>query len=168
MVFRKKRKSRLTGVNFSFPLFGGGATWENVSDEREAGARSERSAAFTALWTLVQDAHLGLRDDFDRVDELSGVHRQVNVLLIQQAPALDPADVALAQEFLSALGEFIRLLRPATGEDAARVRRQVHETMDPVFSHEELMELADAYARVKSLNESLKLRYRSIVFGEDS
>jgi hypothetical protein len=85
---QEKGKSRLTGVNFSFPFFGAGATWENTSDEREARARSERSAAFTALWALVQDAHIGLRNDFDRVDELSEVHRQVNVLLIQQAPAL--------------------------------------------------------------------------------
>ena len=37
-----------------------------------------------------------LRNDFDRVDELSEVHRQLNVLLIQQAPALAAADVAMA------------------------------------------------------------------------
>ena len=168
MVFRKRGKSRLTGVNFSFPFFGAGATWENTSDEREARTRSERSAAFTALWTLVQDAHIGLRNDFDRVDELSEVHRQVNVLLIQQAPALDATDVTLAQEFLSALGEFIRLLRPAAGEDADHVRQEVSMTMDPVFPAEGLAKLADAYARMKALNESLKERYRSIVFGEDA
>jgi hypothetical protein len=168
VVFWKKRKRRLTGVNFSTPLIGGGASWEGTSDEREVRARSERADAFTALWTLVQEAHIGLRNDFDRVDELSEVHRQLNVLLIQQAPALEAADVAMAQDFLSALGKFISLLRPATGEEAARVRGEIYATMNPVFHGEELEELADTYARVEALNESLKQRYRSIVFAEDS
>lgn len=116
----------------------------------------------------MQDAHIGLRNDFDRVDELSDVHRQLNVLLIQQAPALEAADVVLAQDFLSALGKFIILLRPATGEEAARVRGEIYDTMGPAFQGEELAELAGSYAQVEALNESLKQRYRSIVFGEDS
>jgi hypothetical protein len=168
VVSRKKRDRRLTGMNFSLPFFGGGATWENTSDEREVRARSARADAFTALWTLVQDAHIGLRNDFDRVDELSEVHRQLNVLLIQQAPALAAADVAMARDFLSALGNFISLLRPATGEDAARVRSEIETTMAPVFPADELKELADAYRSVEALNESLKLRYRFVVFGENS
>ena len=168
MIFRKRKRRRLTGLNFSLPLFGAGATWEDDSDERETRARNERSAAYTAVWKLVQDAHIGLRNDFDRVVELSEVHRQLNVLLIQQSPALGAADVALAQEFLSALGEFVVLLRAATGEVAARVRGEMHATMDPVFAPGELTELADAYAQVETLNDSLKQRYRSLVFGEES
>ena len=167
MKFRKGTKSRLTGMSFSFPFFGGGATWENTSDEREVRARSERADAFTALWTVVQDAHIGLRNDFDRVDELSDVHRQVNVLLIQKAPSLDQTDVAMAQSFLDALGTFIGMLRPASGEEADRVREEVTLTMAPVFPHGKLAELAGAYSHVEALNESLKLRYRSIVFGEN-
>src|ERR1700722_12163634 len=142
VVFWKKRKRRLTSVSFSTPLIGGGASWESTSDEREARARTERADAFTALWTLVQDAHIGLRNDFNRADELSEVHRQLNVLLIQQAPALDAADVAMARDFLSALGKFISLLRPATGAEAARVRSEIEATMDPAFPAEELEELA--------------------------
>ena len=110
----------------------------------------------------------GLNNDFDRVDELSEVHRQLNVLLIQQAPALEVTDVAMAQEFLSALGKFMVLLRPAEGEDAARVRSEIAITMAPVFPAEGLQELAAAYAQVKALNESLAQRYRFIVFGEKS
>jgi hypothetical protein len=40
--------------------------------------------------------------------------------------------------------------------------------MAPVFPADELKELADAYRGVEALNESLKLRYRSVVFGENS
>ena len=74
----------------------------------------------------------------------------------------------MARDFLSALGNFISLLRPATGEDAARVRSEIETTMAPVFPADELKELADAYRSVEALNESLKLRYRSVVFGENS
>lgn len=168
VIFQKKRKRRVTGVNFSLPFFGAGATWEDATDEREVRARAERSDAFTAVWKLVQDAHIGLRNDFDQVDELSEVHRQLNVLLIQQGPALEATDVAMAREFLSALGRFIVLLRPATGEDAARVRGEVALTMDPLFTADDLQELMAAYAQVKALNNSLTQRYRFIVFGEKS
>jgi hypothetical protein len=157
----------MTGMNFSLPFFGAGATWEGTADEREVRAKSERADAFTTVWKLVQDAHIGLRNDFDRVDELSEVHRQLNVLLIQQAPALEATDVAMAQEFLSALGTFMLLLRPAEGQDAARVREEVALTLAPVFPAEDLQELAAAYAQVKALNESLAQRYRFIVFGEE-
>ena len=167
MKFRRKSKSRLTGINFSIPLFGGGATWENEADEREVRARSEGADAFAELWQVAQGAHIGIRNDFDKVDELADVHRQFNILLIQKAPALEPADVELAKDFVNALGEFIRLLRPMTGEAAIRMRREVDLT-GPVYIPRDLTDLEACYSRVTNLNESLKSRYRSVVFGENT
>jgi hypothetical protein len=167
MKFWKKSKARLTGISLSTPLFGGGATWENASDEREARARSERADAFAELWRIAQDAHIGIRNDFDRVDELADVHRQLNILLIRNAPALEPADVDLAKDFISALEEFIQMLRPMSGEAAARMRAEVHLT-GPTYVPPDLENLAECYSRVTALNESLQSRYRSVVFGEDS
>src|SRR5580693_5796227 len=118
--FKNRAKLSVTGV--SFPVIGGGVTWDNASDEREVRARKERADAFTELWTIAQNANIGVRNDFDRVDELLDVHRQLNALLIQKAPALEPADVDLARSFLTALENFIRLLRPLPGRAAMRVR----------------------------------------------
>ena len=165
MRFWRKSKSRLTGVNVGIPPFSIGATWDKEADEREVRARGERADAFAELWGIAQDAHIGMRNDFDRVDELADVHRQLNTLLIRKAPALEPADVGLARDFISALGEFIWRLRPLTGEAAAAMRREVATTGD-VHIPRDLVELEECYQRVVTLNRSLAQRYRSVVFGE--
>lgn len=164
MKFWRRPKIRLTSLNL--PVVGGGVTWEDTSDERKVRARTERAAAFTELWTIAQGAHIGVRNNFDNVDTLAEVHRQLNVLLIQKAPALDPGDVALAQKFLDALEAFIRLLQPETGEAAENVREAMEATEAPYFPAE-LEELSAAYDLVSQHNESLKRRYRTVVFGED-
>jgi hypothetical protein len=165
MRFWRKSKSRLTGINVGIPPFSVGASWDKDADEREVRARGERADAFAELWGIAQDAHIGLRNDFDRVDELTDVHRQLNILLIRKAPALEPADVELAKDFLSALGEFIRRLRPLPGAAAAGMRYEM-ATTGPVHIPRDLTELEECYQRVISLNESLAQRYRSVVFGE--
>jgi hypothetical protein len=165
MKFRRKPKFSVTGV--SFPVIGGGVTWANNADERQARARSERADAFAELWNIAQSAHIGVRNDFDNVDGLADVHRQLNVLLIQKAPALDPEDVDLAQNFLSAL-EFIRLLRPLQGASADHVREEMAATRDPLLVPGELDVLEEAYSRMSVYNESLGQRYREVVFGEDT
>jgi len=62
-------------------------------------------------------------------DDLSEVHRRLNILLIERAPALEESDVALARGFLTALGEFIRLLRPLPGASADRLREEIAITI---------------------------------------
>jgi hypothetical protein len=161
----RKSKSRLTGINVGVPPFSIGASWDKETDEREVRARSERADAFAELWGIAQDAHIGMRNDFDRVDELTDVHRQLNILLIRKAPALEPADVDLAKDFISALGEFIRRLRPLSGSEAARMREEMATTA-PVHVPRDLADLELCYQRVVALNESLMRRYRSTVFGE--
>jgi hypothetical protein len=165
--FWRKSKSRLTSFTVGVPPFSIGASWDKDPDERVAKARSERADAFTELWAIAQDAHIGIRNDFDRVDELDDVHRQLNILLIRKAPALEPADVDLAKDFISALGEFIRLLRPLAGEAATRMRHEVHLT-GPVAVPGDLAGLEACYLRVIALNQSLEARYRSVVFGESA
>jgi hypothetical protein len=76
-------------------------------------------------------------------------------------------DVELTKEFVNALGEFIRLLRPMTGEAAIRMRWEVTLT-GPVYVPRDLANLEACYSRVTALNESLKSRYRSVVFGENA
>lgn len=164
MRFRRKAKFTVTGVNF--PVIGGGVTWTGNTDEREVRARTERADAFAELWNIAQSAHIGVRNNFDNVSELADVHRQLNVLLIQKAPALDPADVDLAQNFLKALDEFIHILRPLSGASADRVREEVALTMDPVLLPGDLKILHEAYSRMSGYNESLRQRYREVVFGE--
>jgi hypothetical protein len=167
MRFWRKSKSRLTGINVGIPPFSVGASWDKDADEREVRARSERADAFAELWGIAQDAHIGLRNDFDRVDELADVHQQLNILLIRKAPALEPPDVELAREFISALGEFVRRLRPLPGQAAARMRDEM-ATTGPVHVPSDLTELEDCYQRVITLNDSLARRYRSVVFGESA
>jgi hypothetical protein len=167
MRFWRKSKPRLTEINVGIPPFSIGASWDKETDEREVKARSERADAFAELWGIVQDAHIGIRNDFDRVDELAEVHRQLNILLIRKDPALEPTDIDLAKDFISALGEFIQLLRPLSGEAAARMRQEVHLT-GPVGVPGDLADLEECYLRVIALNESLKRRYRSVVFGEST
>ena len=167
MRFWRKSKSRLTGINVGIPPFSVGASWDKDADEREVRARGERADAFAELWGIAQDAHLGLRNDFDRADELADVHRQLNALLIRKAPALEPADVELAKDFISALGEFTGRLRPMTGEAADRMRDEM-VTTGPVRIPRELGELEECYRRVITLNDSLARRYRSVVFGESA
>jgi hypothetical protein len=167
MRFWRSSKSRLTGINVGVPPFSIGATWDKETDEREARARSERADAFAELWGIVQDAHIGIRNDFDRVEELTEVRRQLNILLIRKAPALEQADVDLAKDFIRALGEFIQLLRPLSGEAAIRMRQEVHMT-GPVGVPGDLADLENCYLSVIALNESLKRRYRSVVFGENA
>jgi len=164
MRFRRKAKFNVTGV--SFPVIGGGVTWDNTTDEREVRARKERADAFTELWTIVQTAHIGIRNDFDRVDEFVDVQRQLNVLLIQKAPVLEPADVDLARDFLRALEEFIRLLRPQSGQAAARVRAEIELTEDNPYFPADFDDLAAAYSEVSRYNGLLTVRYREVVFGE--
>jgi hypothetical protein len=107
-----------------------------------------------------------VRNNFDNVDGLADVYRQLNVLLIQKAPALDPADVDLAQNFLKALDEFIRLLRPLSGASADQVREEMAATKEPLLVPGDLELLQEAYSRMSAYNESLRQRYREVVFGE--
>ena len=157
-------KLSVTGV--SLPVIGGGVTWEEKQDERAARARAERADAFSALWRLAQQAHIGVRDNLDNADRLADVHRQMNALLIERGPALDPADVMLAQGFLSAIDDFVALLRRLPGEDGAHVRADFASTMDqpPMLSSFELLDTASD--RMRTYNERLKRRYREIVYGE--
>ena len=164
MRFKRKPKFSVTGVNF--PVIGGGVSWASNADEREARARSERADAYAELWNITQSAHIGVRNNFDNVEGLADVQRQLNVLLIQKAPALDPADIDLAQNFLEALDEFIRLLRPLSGASADYVREEMEATRDPLLAPDDLEVLQEAYSRMSALNESLKQRYREVVFGE--
>lgn len=98
---------------------------------------------------------------------MAEVHRQLNTLLIRKAPALEPADVELARGFIDALGEFISVLRPMSGEAADRMRGELALTAaDLDFRPAELKALEDAYKRIITLNESLLIRYRAVVFGE--
>jgi len=166
MWFKRKAKFSVTGV--SFPVIGGGVTWAGTDDEREVRARTERADAFAELWKMAQSAHIGVRDNFDNVEGLARVHRQMNVLLIQKAPALAPADVELAQNFLKALEEFIRLLQPLPGRAAERLREEIGLTQDNPYFPADLENLAAAYSRVSYYNESLKRRYGEVVFGEDA
>jgi hypothetical protein len=69
MRFRRKPRLTVTGVNF--PVIGGGISWSEDTDERASRAQSERSAAFAELWKIAQDAHIGMRNNFDKADELS-------------------------------------------------------------------------------------------------
>jgi hypothetical protein len=74
--FRKRTRFSVTGV--SFPVIGGGVTFDRITDERGARATKERADAFTELWTIAQNANIGVRNDFDRVDDFLDVHRQLN------------------------------------------------------------------------------------------
>ena len=164
MKFWRKPKSRLTSV--TLPVIGGGVSWTEKADEREVRARKERADAFAELWKIAQSAHIGIRNNFDNVDGLTNVFTQMRTLLIQQAPAMEQADVDLAEGFLRELGKFVTLLSEQPGEDANRVREEIAETLAPVFLESEMDELEAAYERVSRLNESLKQRYREVVFGE--
>ena len=166
MRFRRKVKFSVTGV--SLPVIGGGVTWAEKVDEREVRARTERADAFTEVWKIAQSAHIGVRNNFDNVDELTDVHRQLNVLLIKKAPALNRADVDLAQNFLKALDEFIRILRPLSGSSADRVREEMAFTMEPLLSSDEMQVLHEVYTRMSRYNEMLAQRYREVVFGESA
>ncbi len=166
MRLTRKAKFRITGV--SFPVIGGGVTWGGSVDERAVRARTERADAFTELWRVAQEAHIGVRTNFDNVDGLAAVHRQLNILLIRKGPMLDRADVELAQNFLSALGEFVRLLRPMTGLSADNVREQLDVTLADVFVPRDLDVLDEALSRMSNYNESFTRRYRELVFGETS
>lgn len=73
MRLRRKTKFRITGV--SFPVIGGGVMWGDSVDERAVRARTERADAFAELWKVAQEAHLGVRNNFDHVDGLAAVHR---------------------------------------------------------------------------------------------
>ena len=163
MRLLRKLRFKITGVNF--PVIGGGVTWSDNADERTARARSERADAFAELWKIAQEAHIGVRSSFDNADGLADVHRQLNVLLIEKAPALDHADVELAQAFLAALAEFTRLLRPLSGPAADKMREQFTATGD-VLASGDLETLHDAFSRMENYNDSLTRRYREVVFGE--
>lgn len=166
MRFRRKSKFSVTGV--SFPVVGGGVTWSEKADERSSRAVSERSEAFTELWKIAQDAHIGVRNNFDKADELSDVHRRLNVLLIQKAPALEESDVELARNFITALGDFVLLLRPLPGASADRLREEIASTAAPLLMDDDFDVLDESYSRMSYYNESLTRRYREVVFGENT
>jgi hypothetical protein len=162
--FRRKPKFSVTGV--SFPVIGGGVTWSDKTDERASRAVSERSDAFTELWRIAQDAHIGVRNNFDKADELSDVHRRLNILLIEKAPALEETDVELARNFLDALAEFIHLLRPLPGASADRLREDIALTLDRPPMGGGFEDLQESYSRISRYNEALTKRYREVVYGE--
>jgi hypothetical protein len=164
MRFRRRPKFAVTGVNF--PVIGGGVTWSEKTDQRAIRAVSERSAAFTELWQIAQDAHIGMRNNFEKADELSEVHRRLNVLLIEKAPALEEPDVELARDFLTALSEFIRLLRPLPGKSADRLRDEIAHTVRRPSMAVDFEALQESYSRMSGCNEALTRRYREVVFGE--
>jgi hypothetical protein len=164
MRFRRRPKFAVTGVNF--PVIGGGVTWSEKTDQRAIRAVSERSAAFTELWQIAQDAHIGMRNNFEKADELSEVHRRLNVLLIEKAPALEEPDVELARDFLTALSEFIRLLRPLPGKSADRLRDEIATTAARPRMGPDFEALQQSYSRMSGYNELLTTRYREVVFGE--
>ena len=164
MRFRRKPRLTVTGVNF--PVIGGGISWSEDTDERASRALSERSAAFAELWKIAQDAHIGMRNNFDNADELSVVYRRLNVLVIEKAPALEDSDVELARDFVTALGEFIRLVRRLPGTSADRLRDEIASTarLRPMLGDFEVLE--ESYSRMSALNEQLAKRYREVVFEE--
>jgi hypothetical protein len=163
---RRKIKFRITGV--SIPVIGGGVTWSDSADERAVRARTERADAFTELWRVAQEAQIGVRNNLDNVDGLTAVHRQLNILLIRKGPMLDRADVELAQDFLSALGEFVRLLRPLPGSSADEVREQFYSTVSQLWAPRDLDVLDEALSRMSRYNELFTHRYHELVFGETS
>jgi hypothetical protein len=164
MRFRRRPKFTVTGVNF--PVIGGGVTWSEKTDERASRALSERSAAFAELWKIAQEAHIGMRNNFEKADELSDVYRRLNILLIEKAPALEESDVELARNFITALGEFIRLLRPLPGASADRLRDEIASTAarPPMVGDFEVLQ--ESYSCMSAFNELLSRRYREVVFGE--
>jgi hypothetical protein len=164
MRFKRRPKLNVTGV--SFPVIGGGVTWSEKADERASRAVSERSGAFIELWRIAQDAHIGMRNNFDKADELSDVHRRLNTLLIEKAPALEDADVELARNFLGALAEFIHLLRPLPGASADRLREDIALTLDRPPMGGDFEKLQESYSRMSRYNEELTRRYREVVYGE--
>jgi hypothetical protein len=164
MRFRRRPKLTVTGVNF--PVIGGGVTWSEKTDERASRAVSERSAAFTELWKIAQDAHIGMRNNFDKADELSDVYRRLNILLIEKAPALEESDVQLARDFLTALGEFIRLLRPLPGKSADCLRDEIASTVPLRAMTGKFEVLQESYSRTSGCSDLLTKRYREVVFGE--
>jgi hypothetical protein len=99
MRFRRKPKFSVTGV--SFPVIGGGVTRSDKTDERASRAVSERSDAFAELWRIAQDAHIGVRNNFDMADELSDVHRRLNILLIEKALRWKGQTLSLHGTFLT-------------------------------------------------------------------
>lgn len=164
MKLRRKIRFRITGI--SFPVIGGGVTWGDSVDERAVRARTERADAFAELWQVAQEAHIGVRNNFDNADQLAAVHRQLNILLIRKGPMLDRADVELAQNFLSALSEFVSLLRPLRGSSADKVREQLASTLADMWVPRDLDVLDEALSRMSRYNESFTRRYRELVFGE--
>lgn len=166
MRFRRKPKFSVTGV--SFPVIGGGVTWSEKGDERTSRAVSERSEAFAELWRTAQEAHIGVRNNFDKADELSDVYRRLNILLIEKAPALEESDVELARNFLIALSDFVRLLRPMPGAPADHLREEIANTAPRPPMAGEFEVLQESYSRMSHYNESLTTRYRQVVFGEDA
>jgi hypothetical protein len=135
-------------------------------DERAIRARSERAAAFAELWKIAQDAHIGVRNNFGMADELGDVQRKINILLIERAPALEESDVELARNFLNALGEFIRLLRPLPGESAEQLREEIALTASGPPMLKEFAILEESHSRMVLYNDLLTRRYRELVYGE--
>jgi hypothetical protein len=135
-------------------------------DERAVRARTERAAAFTELWNIAQEAHIGIRNNFGKADELSAVHRRINVLLIEKGPALAETDADLARNFLDALGEFIQLLRPLPGKPADQLREEIAMTAWRPAMLTDFAVLEKSHRRMTRYNDLLSRRYRELVYGE--
>ncbi|HUN33941.1 MAG TPA: hypothetical protein VMU95_18215 [Trebonia sp.] len=135
-------------------------------DERAIRARAERAAAFAELWRIAQEAHIGMRNNFDKADELSDVHRRINFLVIEKGPALDESDADLARGFLDALSQFIRLLRPRTDVPAERLREELVTSRAFHRMDVQLAILREAHQAVIGYDDLLTRRYRELVYGE--
>jgi hypothetical protein len=82
------------------------------------------------------------------------------------APALEESDVELARDFLTALSEFIRLLRPLPGKSADRLRDDIVSTARRPSMAADFEGLHESYSRMSRYNELLTSRYREVSSGK--
>ena len=69
---------------------------------------------------------------------------------------------------MTALAEFIRLLRPLPGASADRLREEIASTAARPPMVGDFDVLGESYSRMSYYNESLTRRYREVVFGEST
>jgi hypothetical protein len=53
-----------------------------------------------------------------------------------------------------------------SGASADRVREEMALTMEPLLQDDDLKILLEVYSRMSGYNDSLRQRYREVVFGE--